>query len=364
MAYTTIDDSSEHFQVETYTGAGANTAVTFSGNSNLKPDLLWIKNRGADYSHFVVDSNRNISYAQNSSNAPYLEADTDAAENNNNNWMSSVASDGFTTGISEHINSTASSTFVAWAWKANGGTTASNTSGSLNSTVQANTDAGFSIVSFTGNGTDGATVGHGLGAVPAMVIFKCRDTGNTDWRVYHQSISPTNAVSLSDAGAQYDASGIFGGTFTSTLLKVENDTGANRNTSPMIAYCFTDIQGYSKFGSYVGNGQAQDGPFVYLGFKPAFIMIKNSETANRNWYMFDNARRTFNPNGLKFNADTAGQEATDQAIDMLSNGFKVKPSALGSFGTSVLNHSGQKLIYMAFAENPLVTSTGIPTTAR
>jgi hypothetical protein len=149
MAYTNIDDPSAYFQAETYTGAGANTSVTFSGNSDLKPDFLWIKNRTAGYAHFVVDSNRNISYAQNSSNAPYLEPNDVSTENNNQNWMQSVNTDGFTTGISEHINNNSGSEYVAWAWKANGGTTSTNTDGVISSTVQVNSDAGFSILTYT-----------------------------------------------------------------------------------------------------------------------------------------------------------------------------------------------------------------------
>ena len=357
MAYTTIDDSSAHFQIALHSSSNSAT-ITNDGNSDLKPDLLWSKARGAGHSHGLFDSSRGV--------RQWLRSDTDNAEVTvaSGYDLISFNTDGFSTGNNQYNTICGNTTYVAWQWKANGGTTSSNTSGNITSTVQANQDAGFSIVSFTGNGTDGATVGHGLGAVPAMVLFKCRDTSNTDWRVYHQSISPTNAVSLNSSGAQYGASGVFGGTFTSTLLKVENDTGANRNTSPMIAYCFAEKQGYSRFGSYVGNGQTQEGPFVYTGFKPAFVMIKNTETASRNWYIYDIKRRAFNSNGSVLSANVANAEADDQAIDIFSNGFRVRPEGVVSgYGTSTVNHNSQKFIYAAWAENPFVTSTGVPGTA-
>ena len=351
--YTTIDDPSEHFQVETYTGGGANTSVTFSGNSNLKPDWLWIKNRAADYGHFVVDSTRGISYAQNSSNAPYMEMESTAAENTNQNWMQSVNTDGFTTGISEHINSNSGSSYVAWAWKVNGGTTSSNTDGGINSTVQVNTTAGISIFTFTADGTTN-TIGHGLGVKPDVVIYKSRNVGGgwllitdvLDGGMDYAYINSENAF----AGIGYDAN-------TSSVVQYNDN-----NTNTQVAYAFKQIQGYSKFGAYYGNGQSTEGPFVYCGFKPAWVMIKNTQTDNRPWYIFDKARG-FNPNGVKINANTAGQEATDQAIDMYSNGFRVRPGALGSYGTSTINHSSQYMFYMAFAESPFVSSEGTPTTA-
>ena len=198
-----------------------------------------------------------------------------------------------------------------------------------------------------------------MGAVPAMVVFKCRDTSNTDWRIYHQSISPTNALSLNSAGAQYGASGVFGGTFTSTLLKVENDTGANRNTSPMIAYCFAEKQGFSQFGKYIGWGNT-NGMFIYTSFQPAFVMVKISSGTTAGWYMWDTKRETFNPNNKYINAAEADAEGENSIfdIDFLSNGFKMRNTNAG------LNGTGNSYIYMAFAENPFVTSTGIPTTAR
>ena len=350
MAYTNIDDPSAYFQAKTYTGnATDNTPITNDGNSDLQPDWIWIKRRSSVENHVLADSTRGVT--------KWLFSNLDDAEGTSTARIKSFDTNGFTLGDTGSTNQNGA-TFVGWQWKANGGTTASNTDGSLTSTVQANQDAGFSIVTFTGNGTDGATVGHGLGVVPAMVIFKCRDTGNTDWRTYHQSISPTNAVSLNSGGAAYSASSRFGGTFTSTLLKVENDTGVNRNTSPMIAYCWAEKQGYSKFGSYVGNGNA-DGAFVYTGFKPAFVITKVTDDA-RDWRMWDAARDTFNVVEKYLTPNTTGTEGTTSTlnIDFLSNGFKLRGNHVST------NQSGKTFIYMAFAENPFTTSTGIPTTAR
>ena len=356
MAYTNIDDPSAHFQTATYTGGGANTEVTNSGNSDLKPDFLWIKNRTAGYGHFVVDSNRNISYAQNSSNAPYLETESTAAENNNQNWMASVNTNGFTTGISEHINNNSGSAFVAWQWKANGGTT-SNLSGNLASVVQVNADAGFSIVKYTGSGGNGQSVNHGLGLTPEVVITKARN-GAGDWYMYHKSIGTANFLKLNTTAAQAGSSPYNAADPTSTAFFVSNhliyvgELGAD-----FVSYCFAPIQGYSKFGSYVGNGST-NGPFVYLGFKPAFVMLKGS-SASGSWYMLDSKRDVDNVAHHAVEAQSAAAEYTNyNFIDMLSNGFKLR------LGTSEVNTSGNSYIYMAFAENPFTTSTGVPTTAR
>jgi len=368
MAYTNIDDPSAYFQATTYTGAGANTEVTNSGNSDLKPDFLWIKNRTAGYGHFVVDSNRNISYEQNSSNAPYLETESTAAENSNQNWMQSVNTNGFTTGISEHINNNSGSAYVGWQWKCNGGTTSSNTDGTVTTTTQVNSDAGFSIVTWAGGGT--GTLGHGLGETPDMWIIKNRDYA-VSWAV---GFSDSNILggrskylSLNTSGAVATYNNLWGTSdaqINSTTIGAAGDRTINISGDDYVGYFFKAKQGYSKFSSYIGNGESLNGPFVYTGFKPAWVMIKNTETANRTWVVYDTKRRTFNPNGTILTASTTTAEDTNQAIDMLSNGFKVKPGALGSFGTSNINHSGQKMIYMAFAENPFTTSTGIPTTAR
>ena len=356
--YTTIDDPSANFQTTIYTGGGANTTVTNGGNSDLKPDLLWIKNRAAAYSHFLVDSNRNISYAQNSSNAPYLEIDTAAAENNNNNWMQSVNTNGFTTGVSEHINSNSGNSFVAWQWKMNGGTTASNTDGNITSTVQANTTAGQSIVTWTGNEQSSATVGHGLDKAPETVIYKRRNNSSYGWvahllqlgvlgngNTYAGYPHATNSWEQSTQPAP-----------TATVIKPTS--GATTNSGTMLAYCFHSVQGYSKMGKYVGNGSS-DGPFAYCGFKPAFIMIKGN-TVNH-WVIYDNKRPGYNDNSYELYSNLNHAEYTGESYfdcDLMSNGFKMRitdPS---------INSNGSIYAFMAFAETPFVTSTGIPTTAR
>jgi hypothetical protein len=363
--YTSIDDPSAYFQATTYTGAGADTEVTNSGNSDLKPDWLWIKNRTADYGHFVVDSNRNISYAQNSSNAPYLETESTAAENNNQNWMASVNTNGFTTGISEHINNNLGSEYVAWQWKANGGTTASNTDGDITSTVQANTDAGFSIITYTGNGsTANQTVGHGLGVRANAVIVKNRDAA-VNWVVYVDGLTVNHSLELNTTDGESDStqgrvlSSSAGSYGTSSIFTLRSGSSSviqtNTSGEDYVAYCFAEKQGYSKFGSYVGNGNV-NGAFVYTGFKPAFVMVK-AITSGKNWDISTGAVSS-NQIDERLRANITAAEESSGHIDFLSNGFKMR----NTNGTQ--NSSGVTYIYMAFAENPFTTSTGIPTTAR
>jgi hypothetical protein len=355
MAYTNIDDPSAYFQATTYTGAGADTEVTNSGNSDLKPDFLWIKNRTADYGHFVVDSNRNISYEQNSSNAPYLETESTAAENNNQNWMASVNTDGFTTGISEHINNNSGSAYVAWQWKANGGTTASNTDGSITSTVQANQDAGFSIVTYTTAGST-ATIGHGLGAKPDVILLKKRN-GAIGWLVRHVSTGTSYLSLNSTAAAVSNPAATWTTTEpTTSVYSIGTSTDVNIDGGEYVAYCFASKQGYSKFGKYVGNANT-NGTFVYLGFKPAFVMVKRSDGTS-DWTILDNKREGYNVINKRLVANSTAAEATYNVLDFVSNGFKFRD------GDGIWNGSGSDYIYMAFAENPFTTSTGVPTTAR
>jgi len=361
MAYTTIDDPSAHFQVETYTGAGANTSVTFSGNSDLKPDFLWLKNRTAGYAHAAFDSNRNLGSAVN---APFLEPNDTGTENSNQNWWNAtnygINTDGFQFGsVSEHNLNNLGSEYVAWAWKANGGTTSSNTDGSITSTVQANQDAGFSIVTWAGTNST-ATIGHGLGVAPKFIIVRARDKGvPTSWIVFHKdgSTSDDDYYILQGTFAKGTQAGIWNNQYpSSTVFGVANDFWVNSASTNYLAYCFAEKQGYSKFGKYVGNGNA-DGTFVYTGFKPAWVMTKEVNATGA-WVMYDNKRSTTaNPQDKYFSANTVDAEATFTQYDFVSNGFKFRTS-----GSE--NSSGNTHIYMAFAENPFVTSTGVPTTAR
>ena len=360
MAYSDIKDPSKYFQTTIYTGNNtANHAITNDGNSSLQPDLLWIKSRDAAHSHWLVDSNRGVTKGL------FVEGTDIEKTSLATRDVASFDTDGFTVGVPYHSSSTNSnsSTKVAWQWKANGGTTSSNTDGSVTSTVQANTTAGFSIVTYGGTAS-AATVGHGLADTPDVIIFKNRDDTNV-WAVYHQSLGNNVKIVLSGNDAQ-DADGAFmNGTLpTSSVFTVGASVNTNGSGDNYVAYCFAEKQGYSKFSSYIGNGESLNGPFVYTGFKPAWVMVKNADNVNgRNWYIYDNTRSTYNPNGTVMRADTDGTEITDQAIDILSNGFKVKPSAIGSYGTSNINNASEEIIYMAFAESPFVAG-GVPTTAR
>jgi hypothetical protein len=361
MAYTTIDDPSAHFQAETYTGAGANTSVTFSGNSDLKPDFLWLKNRTAGYAHAAFDSNRNLGSAVN---APFLEPNDVSVENDNQNWWNStnngINTDGFQFGsVSEHNLNNLNSEYVAWAWKANGGTTSTNNDGAVTSTVQLNSDAGFSILTYTMNSGSNETVGHGLGEKPDIIIYKARERGDVNgvWLVYTTLLDGSlDYLRLNDTNAKSDS--VLASPTTTTFIGGGSSTEAYRH---FVAYCFKSIQGYSKFGKYVGNGNS-NGPFVYTGFKPAFVLIKNVDTTQV-WIMYDGARKPFNrdDNVASFYANTAGAEYTGASyhnLDILSNGFKIRLTDASQ------NGNGNNHIYMAFAENPFTTSTGVPTTAR
>ena len=365
MAYTTIDDPSAHFQTALYAGDSSNsTVISNDGNSNLQPDFIWIKNRtssgGNVSNNMLFNSSVGIGTGANS---PYLMTDSTAAEATNSNALQAVSSNGFTPGSMTRTNETGKN-FVAWQWKANGGTTASNTDGNITATVQANPAAGFSIVTYTGQGTQtGKTVGHGLGAVPKMIISKDRNASSNvpHWRVYHESIGNTKYLTLQGTNAASTYNDWDNTTPTSSVYSVGGAGGytpTNNNNTPYVAYVFAEVKGYSKFGTYIGNGNA-DGPFAYTGFKPAFLIIKESSSAGGNWVMFDNKRDTHNVTKHRmFPNLTNSDNTTRNYIDLLSNGFKLRDTDADH------NQSGQTMIYMAFAESPLVTSTGVPTTAR
>ncbi len=351
MAYTTIDDPSVYFQTKLYTGTGSSQAYTNDGNSNLQPDWLWIKIRSSADSHHLFDSTRGVTKR--------LHTDSSSAEVtiSDGSNLTAFGSNGFTLGGNGGVNGS-SSTYVAWQWKANGGTTSSNSDGGITSTVQANTTAGFSIVTYTGTGS-ATTVGHGLGATPKLVIVKERANTNS-WLVQSNLFSSSNFVTFlnrSDTGGENDST-TFNGTFpTSSVFSVGTHTGTNRSSGTYVAYCFANIKGYSKIGSYTGNGASSDGPFVYTGFKPAFFLIKSIGAA-RNWHILDNKRNTVNPVNLYLNPNNTDADGTFEFGDFLSNGFKI--TNLGN----TFNTSGETYIYMAFAEHPFVSSKGVPTTAR
>jgi hypothetical protein len=354
MAYTNIDDPSAYFQAKTYTGnAIDDTPITNDGNSNLQPDWIWFKRRSSTENHVLADSTSGVT--------KWLFSNLTNGEGTSTARLKSFDTNGFTLGDTGSTNQSGG-TFVAWQWKANGGTTSSNTDGSITSTVQANTDAGFSIVEYTGTGT-AATIGHGLGVAPAMYIVKNRDQGGTNWTVFHKDLT-SNAYSLylNDTSAQSNVVGYWNGTSpTSTVFSIKNTSGdVNTNTEDYVTYCFAEKQGYSKFGSYVGNGSSS-GPLVWTGFKPAFVMTKASSSTS-SWMMYDYKRLGYNPIDVALRANGDDPESTSlipgDDIDLHSNGFKLRNS------NATLNANGTTYIYMAFAENPFTTSTGIPTTAR
>ena len=347
MAYTTIDDPSAYFQTKIYTGTGSSNAITNDGNSDLQPDWIWGKARNQTYNHNVFDTSRGLDKR--------LTADQADAENTDSTTITAVGSDGFTLGTSANLNGS-SVNYVAWQWKANGGTTSSNTDGSITSTVQADTTAGFSIVTYTGTGS-AATIGHGLGSTPKVIITKDRDALE-NWVVHHHKLGATFILRMDQNDAKVDASSYNDTLPTSTVFSVEAGGSINQNTNKYVSYCFAEKQGYSKFGSFTGNGST-DGPFVYTGFKPAWLMYKEDESAG-GWGIWDNKRVTYNPINIRLLANTnaADDTSNDNRQDFLSNGFKVRNSSGG------FNESGRTIYYMAFAEHPFVSSEGVPTTAR
>jgi len=350
MAYTTIDDPSAYFQTVLWTGNGSARSITLDGNSDMQPDWVWLKRRNSARNHALLDSVRG--------GTKQLISNSTAAEGTDAQLITSFDSDGFSLGTSNDCNSSGD-TFVGWNWLA-GGTASSNTDGSITSTVSASTDAGFSIVSWTGNGS-AATIGHGLGSAPKVVIIKSRDNAHA-WFVGHESLGWTKYMTLENANAINDDV-IWNDTApTSSVFSVGGYSSTNGSGVKFIGYCFAEKKGYSKFGSYTGNNNA-DGPFVFTGFLPAFIMMKSTSTGGDNaysWSMFDNKRSSYNIERAMLKANLSDAEYTSGSnadVDILSNGFKMRASPNETNGANTY-------IYMAFAESPFVTSTGIPTTAR
>jgi len=350
MSFTDIDDPTKFFQCTLYSGTGSSQAVTNGGNSDMQPDFVWTKRRDSTSGHHahnsVLGANEYIFPNETA------EISTDAQK------LVSFNSNGFTVGTNGDANASGG-TFVSWNWAA--GTSFSNDAsstsiGSIDSAGSFNNDAGFSICSYTGTGSAG-TIKHGLNSVPSWMLVK-RLSGDTEhWNVYHASLGNTKAMQgLNNTGAVDTAASYWNNTSpTSSVFTVGTGSGVNAS-SPYICYAFSEKQGYSKFGSYVGNGNA-DGTFVFLGFKPAWIMFKQTNTTS-NWTIYDTTRDTFNVMEDKIHPNTSGAESDFTGLDSLSNGFKFRTTE-GTF-----NASGGSFIYMAFAKNPFVTSTGVPATAR
>jgi hypothetical protein len=340
-----INKPTDYFNTVLYTGNGSTQSITGVG---FQPDWIWGKNRDGTNAHWVNDVIRGVDKRL----VPNL---TDAEDDPSTDIVTSFDSDGFSLGSNTEGNINADN-YVSWNWLA-GGTASSNTDGSITSTVSANTTAGFSIVSYTGTGSN-ATVGHSLNSVPKMIIVKDRSAVK-NWTVYHIGVGNDKDILLDATNAENSSTAWNSTTPTSSVFSIGTLGNVNTSSNNYIAYCFAEKKGYSKFGSYTGNGNA-DGTFVYTGFKPAFIMTKKTDTTS-NWGMWDTKRNTFNVSNSIQRADTNDAEVTlspNNDIDILSNGFKVRST------TGLLNTSGGSYIYMAFAEQPLVGTNDIPATAR
>ena len=345
MAYTDIDRPDLYFNTKLYTGNGSTQSITGVG---FQPDWVWLKARSSAYSHQLFDVVRG---------ATKLLSSEETSAEQTLSGVTSFDSDGFAVGSDAGSNNN-TTTFASWNWLAGNGT-ASNSNGSITSTVSANTTAGFSIVSYTGTGSN-ATVGHGLGSTPKMVICKNRSSGSVGWSSWHTGIGDgNNYILLNTTQSTLTASNIWNSTIpTSSVISVGSHPSTNESGSNMIAYCFAEKKGFSKFGSYTGNGNA-DGTFVYTGFKPAFTILKRTDSAD-NWLMQDNKRKNpFNVVDTQLFPDLNNAESSSSAIlDYCSNGFKIRKTG------GNINASGGSYIYMAFAEQPLVGTNNIPATAR
>jgi hypothetical protein len=333
----TIAKGSSVFDTKLYTGNNGTQSIT---GLEFSPDLVWVKCRNAAYSHVLHDVIRGTGTDKHLYSSSTVAEGFEPANNN----FASFDANGFTLGPTSSVNGMNASggTFVAWAWDA-GSSTVTNTAGTISSQVRANTSAGFSVVTYTGTGAN-TTVGYGLGVAPSMVIVKRRDAV-ADWQVRHTSITAANSIQLNLTNAAAAATTVWNSTVpSSTVFSIGTSTDVNASAGTYVAYCFASVTGYSSFGSYTGNGSA-DGPFVYLGFRPAFIMMKRTDTTG-NWVMLDNKREGYNVDNDPLYANLTSVEGTDDLVDITSNGFKLRTT------NADCNASGGTYIYAAFAENP------------
>jgi len=355
MAYTTIDDPTAYFQTAIWSGTGSALSVTFDGNSDMQPDMVWVKNRTVASDHRLSDSVRGTS--------SHLVPNGTDAQDSSSTALTAFNSDGFSVG-SEQSYSKSGSNHVGWSWKA--GTSFTNDAsatgiGSIDSSGSVNETAGFSICTHTGTGSLG-TIKHGLSTKPSVILTKERSEAR-DWMMYHHkntSAPATDFLLLNTTDATVDNDNFMNDTEpTSSVFTVKGFSEVNKASQTYVSYIFSERQGYSKFGTYIGNGNV-DGTFVYTGFKPAFILQKNTARAGAGWGMFDSTRTPTNVSkGMLIASSNAVEDTSDAArVDFLSNGFKWRTT------DNWFNDDGAATIYMAFAENPFTTSTGIPTPAR
>ena len=343
MAYSTINKSTSFFNTVLYTGNGSTQSITGVG---FQPDWLWIKSRGSTGNHRAHDVVRGVDKQlyPNLTNAEYTYSP--------NTGVTSFDSDGFSLG-SDAAQNTNNETYVAFNWKA-GGTGSANTDGSINSTVSVNTTSGFSIVTYTGNGSSGATIGHGLGEAPEIVLVKKR-SGADPWTMLHPNVQASKYMRL-DTNAGEVNDNIFNNTrASSTVFTVDSDGQANGNGNTFVAYCFKKRRGFFTTGEFTANGQA-DGPFLFCGFKPAFVIIKR-KTSTNDWFMFDNKTSPTNTTNAYLRANTDGAAGSYDWIDLVSNGIKIRNTSDGA------NSNGNTYLFFAWGQ-PLVGSNNIPSIAR
>ena len=356
MSYTNINKSTDYFNIKLYTGTGASSqAQTGVG---FQPDFVWIKSRSSSEGHVLADVVRGAT--------KYLISNTTSAEVTNTDTVKSFDSDGYTIGPAG-VTGGNGVTFASWNWKAGGGQGSSNTDGSINTTyTSVSTTSGFSISTYTGNATAGATIGHGLGKVPEFIIFR-RYQQAENWGVYHHSIGNAKSVRLNETGEEANDTTLLNSTTpTSSLITLGTSALSNVSGNPYIAYAFAPIQGFSKFGKYIGNGNATTPPFIYTGFKPALVITKISSGSTNGWTISDIKRDNAvggNGNGIgaRVLANASSTEETNNiwaSIQKYSNGFSPQ-------GTdAVTNANGSTYIYAAFAAAPLVGTNNVPANAR
>ena len=351
MAYTTIDDPGLFFNPVLYTGTGAELAVTGAG---FQPDFTWTANRAATEGNNLFDAPRGVTkYWMTNNNDP---------EVTNAQSLKSWESDGFTLGTFDGSNKSGSAC-VSWNWKM--GTTSgidATGAGTTPTGYSFNQTAGQSVILYTGvsvaGGGPATTIPHGLGAAPTFIIVKNYSAASRDTYVYNQALGPTKRIYLNQTTAVSTSSTGWNDTApTSVLVSIGSNEAVNENTETIVAYCFAPIQGYSKFGSYQGNADA-DGPFVYTGFKPAWILIKNADRATSSWFIWDNKREGYNRDNDHLYSNSSAVEDAQDSIDILSNGFKIRHS------DAAINGSDKQCIYAAFAESPFVNSSGVPSNGR
>jgi hypothetical protein len=359
MAYTTIDNPELFFQCKLYAGNDSGQSITLDGSEDMSPNMVWIKDRGGTDPHGLYDSVRGA--------LKQLRVNLSNEERTLAGSLTSFDSDGFTVGNDDGTNDTGHN-FVSWNWKA--GTSASgNTSGqgtAKSYSSSSNSTSGFSIVKYVGNGTANHAIPHGCGAAPTMVIVKTTTYSNQAWPVDCREGNDGSGgiMYLNETGtlgSYADSSPFTSVAPTSSVFSVGSPGNTNLNDETYIAYCFAEKSGYSSIRQYIGNGNA-DGTFVYTGFKPAMVIIKRGDTGSSDWVIIDNKRDSFNVVNTKlFSSNSDGDVTSQNACDFVSNGFKLKDDATNAFATNI---SGSKYIYIAFAENPFVTSSGVPATAR